>query len=201
MDELMNVAELDSLEKMARMAHAGVSQIQIASVVGLSEGRVSQIMDSQEYINQISAIEAESFEQMDLMNRGWDGIEERSLAIVFDHLQGVPDPDFALKAAVVANKAVRRGQHVNKPIQIQAGLQTVIELNATFIGQLQQNFQVEERKIEKLPLKTTNMLSVKGVHSMLGMTKTVEGFEVIDDSTNAITHENAESIDAAIEEI
>jgi len=201
MEELLNTAELDKLEKMARMAHAGVSQTQIAAVVGISEGRVSQIMDSQDYVNQISAIEAENFEQMQLMNEGWDGIEERALATVFEHLQGVPDPDYALKAALVANKAVRRGQHVNKPIQIQAGLQTVIELNANFIGELQQNFQVSERKLEELPLKTTNMLSVKGVQSMLGLAKDVQGYEVVPERDDVITHESADMIEAAIADL
>lgn len=191
MGELLNSIEIGKLEKMAELQYAGVSQVQIATVVGLSEGRVSQIMATAEYGKQVSEVEMANYEKMEQFNRGWDGVEDLAVATVLEHMQGVPDPDFALKAAVVANKAIRRGGNGNKPIQIQAGLQTVIELHANFVGQLQNNFNVAPRTTKDIERKSTNMLSVKGVHSMLGIAKDVEGFEVVQQDVNATEIESA----------
>lgn len=169
----------DKLEKLARMAHAGVGTKQLSNIVGLTESKLEVILKSDEFNAEIAKIESEAFENLSLMNQGWDGIEEKAMSQVLNHLSNVPDPDYALKAAVVANKAQRRGtQHQNAPIQIQPNLQTVIELNVDFVNQLQQSFSVSERQVKELPLKDTNMLSVKGVQSKLGLSKDINDYEI-----------------------
>ena len=81
----------------------------------------------------------------------------------------------------------------NNPICILPNLQTVIELNANFVGHLQQAFTVSERQISEMPKKDTNMLAVKGVRSMFGLDKTVENFEV--DRTEQTELEMQDTID------
>lgn len=168
------------LEKMARMIHAGIPEKQLAGILQIDIANLPQILESQDFCTQLAIIEQDAFDNAQLKNEGWDGIEEKAMVHVLQALEGNADPDYALKAAVMANKAQRRGgnKHINSPIEIAPNLQTVIELHPVFVGELQQTFNINERKLEELPLKDTNMLSVKGVHSLLGLDKEGETYEV-----------------------
>lgn len=137
----------DVLEKIARMMSYEVPQKQIAAVMGVSESRISQIINSQEFEEVFGVIAYEKFEEQETLNQGWDGVETLAIDRVLKYMQVDPDPDFALKAAAVANKANRRGSHRNRPIDPQqAGMRSVVLLNATYVDKLQQNFQIEQRE-------------------------------------------------------
>lgn len=182
----------EALNKMARMEHAGVPHKEIAAVFNLTEGRISQLFATPEFLIEIANVQNEDFEKTDMLNRGWDGVEEAALPHVIEHLQRpFCDEDYALKAAVMANKAQRRGKHVNNPIQVNAARQTIITLNAQFVNHLQTAFDVKERVVEELPKKATNMMSVTGVKKVLGIKK----------STTVISMSDKDLVEDAIEEV
>lgn len=132
------------LAKIARMVLAGIGHVQIAAASGVSEGRISQILKTEDYKAEEELIAAEKFEEMDLLNQGWDGIENLGVQRVMEALQYDPEPEFALRAAAVANKAARRGgRHGQQMINPQnAGVRAIINLKAEFIEKLQQNFVI-----------------------------------------------------------
>lgn len=169
--------------KLARMVDQGVPEKELANIFGASEEQIAATLASVDYANALAHVREETYDKQELLNKGWDGVEEFAVSTVLGHLQGpTPDPDYALKAAMIANKAVRKGKHTNEPIIVQPNMQSVIQLNATYVNKLEQTFNIEKREVKTMELKQTNMLSVKGVKSLLGVTKDVtEDVEVIDD--------------------
>jgi len=126
------------LEKMARMALFDISQTQIAKAIGKSDSYVSEIMDTDEFKEVLAGISTEYFEQNQQLNDGWNSIEALALTQVVETLTWSKDPDYALRAAMLANKAQRRGDVAKTPIDAQMGARAVINLTANFIQKLQQ---------------------------------------------------------------
>lgn len=125
-------------DRIAKLTIMNVRGTQIAHACGISEGRVSQIQSEDDFKIQLSELQSENLEQMDMINRGWDAIEETAMGTVLETLEKIPDPDFALRAAAMANKAQRRGGIGNQPINGGATAGAVITLNAVFIEKLLQ---------------------------------------------------------------
>jgi len=161
------------LEKMASMQIAGVPSTQIALATGLSEGRISQLHEEPIYLEILQALSAKDHEKQELLNQGWDSVEAMSVGVLVRELQGTPEPEFALRAAQAANKAVRRGQFKNNPIAQNMGLKAVVMLNPTFVDKLQQNFDVTKTNNEdtKLEKKECDFLAPNAVQKLLHMGK------------------------------
>lgn len=157
-------------EKLARMDNAGVAHVDIANALEVSEGHISRIFATPEYKAALATVQMESFDKIDVLNRGWDSVEDLGVARVIEVLQTpFVDEDFAMKAAIYANKALRRGKGLNNPLQVPSDQQTVVTLHATFVNQLQESFVVEPRKVEDLVKKDTNILNVAGVKKLLNI--------------------------------
>jgi len=164
------------LEKLAKMILVGVPQKQIASSLNLSEGRISQIIITEEYKTAESKVAAVKFQEAELINKGWDGIEARGIKRVLDEMKHNPDPEFALKASIAANKALRRGDFKNNPIVADRGVKAVIHLNPVFVEKLQQNFEISETKNASLTgsFKDSDFMPAKSVHELLGSGEQIE---------------------------
>lgn len=128
----------ERLEKIAHMEMLDIPRVQIASAIGVSEGRITQICDSAPYKEVALRLITENFEQQQTMNDGWDTIEAQALAVVLDRLKYTKDADFALKAAIMSNKAHRRGSKGNRPIDAGLSPRAVINLSAHFVQKIQQ---------------------------------------------------------------
>ncbi len=172
--------ETKHVEKVAKMVLANVPQNQIAAACGVSEGMISQVINTTEYktIEQVLAVE--KFEESQLINQGWDSVEALGVKTTIMALQNNPEPDFALRAAVVANKAIRRGTHNQNPIPQSAGVRAVIHLNPTFVNKLQQNFEISETKDKALSEKPkdSDFLPAKDVHELLSTNKSGESLAI-----------------------
>ena len=161
----------DQLEKLARMKAANMTPGDIATATNLTEGRLSQIFNSEEFLTIAERVSNEQFEQQEMVNSGWDGIEALGITRVLEVLDNDPDPDFALKAAALANKAVRRGAHQNNPIvPANAGLKAVVVLNNTFIENLKGNAILGDKSDEvslTKQKKAVNFMAPKCVQDLL----------------------------------
>lgn len=159
----------DKIEKLARMEAAGIPHKQIALATNLSESRISQIFATNEFKIAVEKVAVENFEEQELINQGWDGVEALGITKVVSALQNDPDPDFALRAAAVANKAARRGNYRNNPIAQQAGVRTIINLNNTFIEKLQANTEIGADKVKTLinEKKSSDFMNPAEVQKML----------------------------------
>ena len=107
----MNKSEMLQLIELKRM---GVSGKEMAEVLGFSEGRVSQVLEEEEFKRLEEREEGEKEEGREeekLLDEGWDALEREGLGVLlerFGNVGGV-DEEFALRAATLANKARRRG--------------------------------------------------------------------------------------------
>lgn len=74
--------------------------------------------------------------QIDLAD-GWNGVEEKAIAHVLETLTYNKDPKYALAAAAVANKAVRRNGNGANPLIVDGSSQTtniiVLNLNKNYV--------------------------------------------------------------------
>lgn len=125
--------------KIAKMELMGVSRGDIADVVGLSEGRLAQLVSGDEGFKRVFREESlKEHEKLEALNGGWDVAEHAALTQVIENLGMNPDPEFALKVASVANKARRRGKF-NKPIVMPDGAQrTTLVLATGFVAKLEE---------------------------------------------------------------
>lgn len=156
------------LDKIARLTAMNVPTEQIAQACGITKGRVSQLTATEEFNEVLLQYYNEDFEQQDTLNRGWDAVEEEALGTVLETLQHNPDPDFALRAATMANKAQRRGGvNGNQPINGNASASAVINLNQVFVDKLQhisvgrEAIDANAKRIDALPIKDAELLLQK----------------------------------------
>lgn len=155
------------LERVAGLQLAHYSQKQTAEIVGLDESRISQLLDTEIYKTVYQEVAANSFTARKELDTGWDDIEKASIDIVKDHLSYSNDADFALRAAALANKAVRRTETGNQPLQAGEGMRAVINLPTHFIQNIQQNKINILQQNDKLEQKEHDFLTADDVHKHL----------------------------------
>lgn len=125
-------------EKIAGMCVRKVSDAQIADICGITLDQLLQIKEIPEYREVYSKHAEMYYIEKDLMDQGWDAIENMAMATVVKKLKISNDPEFALKAAVLANKANRRNiAPGNEPIPARTGQGVVLHLHGNFIERLQ----------------------------------------------------------------
>ena len=157
----------EALDRIAKMDFAGVPEGQIAAACNISVATIITLQETAKYKTTLAKIAADSFDKLDILNGGWDMVENLAMNKVVDHLQHAPDPDYALKAAAYANKAVRRGRHSNDPISVQPGQQAVINVSLSFADKLQQAFTVNSTPLKELKKKDDNFLPPMAVNELL----------------------------------
>lgn len=165
--EMQNLkAEL--LSRIAKLKSMEISNTQIAAAVGLDEPQLDLVLASAAYKTTFSTLQLEKYEAHDTLNTGWDAIEEEAAGTVLAYLRERPDPEYALKAAAMANKAQRRGGHANVPIMGGVTAAAVINLNAVFVNKLQSMRETTAgRTFESGEGKRVDALDIKSVQDLM----------------------------------
>ena len=194
----LNNNQLAKLEKIAKMVVYDVPQVDIAKACGVTEGNISQIIAMDEFKEIEAKIVREDFEQQQLISQGWDSIEALGVKQVVDVLNSPNcDNEFALKAAVVANKAVRRGKFTNSPIITDTGARATVFLKPTYINHLQQNFEIGGEKTRQLieKQKDSDFMAPASVQKILEGNAEItvqQKLHQISDGTDETFNENLE---------
>lgn len=167
----MQVSKQDVYERIAQLMLLDVPQRQIAQAVNLSEGRVSQILQDEEFKAILSQKSLEHHEQQKAVNEGWDTLEALAISGLMKHMEVAADPNLMLRVASVANKATRRGQYVNNPLNVAgaAGARVVINLGQVFVNKLQ-NAQYEvnmQPVVSTQAQKQTDVMALPVLEKML----------------------------------
>ncbi len=124
-------------EQLATFLAHGMSGVDIAATLGLSEGRISQLKDDPVVQEVLAAKLTQLAREQQELNEGWDAVEKRGIQIVQEHMRINKEPNFALRAATLANRAVRRGVSNANTIPATSGQRVTISLNVNFTKQLQ----------------------------------------------------------------
>lgn len=135
----------EQLEKIVLLKVSNVPDDQIARGFGFSEKWLTELYETEEYKECFRSHFEKQVEELDAVNKGWDGIEATALKRLNDELRSnFLDPEFALKIAAVANKAQRRNLIGNKPIEAERRGTAVIYIKGNFVEKMQ-TLQVTER--------------------------------------------------------
>ncbi len=132
----MEAEEKRFLEKIARLDLAGVSVGEIAVVVGNADSYVYELMQKDDYAHIKAGISSLEFEKQELLADAWQSIEAKALAVVNNHLDWNKDPDFALKAAAVANKSDKPGKRFGRQINATQAATATISLTVEFVEKI-----------------------------------------------------------------
>jgi len=124
-------------ERIANMMLLQVAHAQIAETMGVAVEIIEQIKNREDF-NVVFARVNEQFEAQLEIDTDWDSVEARALKILTENLMWNKDPEFALKAASVSNKAVRRNRtNGNQPLPAKVGTRINISLSGGFVEQMQ----------------------------------------------------------------
>jgi hypothetical protein len=106
------------LEQLAGYLAHGIDPSAAATAVGFSRSRVSQLLQTEDFKALVAERSHEILTQYVDMNKTYDEIERTALKNVAEVLKWNRDPDLNMKAAMLANRAVRRGQfgHEQQPL-------------------------------------------------------------------------------------
>lgn len=161
------------VEQVVNLTLYDVPHDQICSATSLTPDALSALMETAEYKDLLAAGSTEEFEQNKTLNEGWDSAEASALAVINTNLEWNQDPDFALRAAAIANKARRRGKGNEHQLPAVAGARAVINLGSTYINNLQISTAGTKvgRTLEALEQKQTDFLDVKKVEDLLGLNR------------------------------
>jgi len=170
-------------EKIANLVIAGLPESQIGETCGIDVSRVSQIKQHEVYKEIVNRLSDEEIEVGSLFDKGWDRLEQDALGVLITAFDYNKDPDFALKVAVVANKAVRRNGIGRGVIPMNAGAHVVINLNQRFVDKLQAGVPAHQSDMSDKNKKRNDTLTVKGVQDLLAP---VEETELVDSAFDAV---------------
>jgi hypothetical protein len=143
------------LRKLAAWEYERVPQVQMAQALGLTEGRVSQVLASAAYKSVYQEYVGERVKEDAETDSGWDRIERLAVANVSRALEKTHDPEFSLKAATLANRAVRRHK-ANHPLDPQGqGSTVILQLPAAMLERYTERRQLADgTTVEREYLRT-----------------------------------------------
>lgn len=163
----------DRLDKLATYLAHGVPAGQAGAAVGYSAARVSQLLAQEDFASEVkSKVEELSARFVDTNNM-YGRIEEKALKNLMEVITYDKDPDLNIRAAMLANRAVRRGNGTNgvpilsapgegeriARISLSFGMQRRIENGDTELGR---------GKVVDGEGKTVSMATPVMVESLLG---------------------------------
>ena len=176
----------DLFEQVSDFEAFGYSNSQIARALGIAPSTVTDIQSNDDYQNILAEKTNDRFSRAKGLADGWDAVEALALNQIVEALQQVPDADYALRAAAIANKAARHGHNGNTPI-VGGSATGVIKMQFNFINQMNVNgsnnekpmnggaceesaaitVNGESRKVEHDQRKTVNMLDPSEAEKIL----------------------------------
>ncbi len=181
---MTNEEKLETLiERVVKLEIKKVSAEDICRVCGFDLAMLRKIRDNELFKDGLAIANEEIIDRYDTLNDGWDMVENKALNIILNEVtKDYVDADYAMKAAMLANKAQRRGMHQNNPITPVPNAQVIIHLNGDFSQKLQQNFNIPQQiPVEKILKKDDNFLPPSSVGKMLGSAKKALAMKIEED--------------------
>ena len=171
------------VEQFKTLRERGAPKQVVMATLGLTEDAYSKLSAREEVKSAVLKSEMARAEANQIFDSNWDLVEHRALTAVAQELAVNPDPDFALRAAAVANKAVRRRNEEAKLMnQTQLAYQqggvtniAILELPKVFMNQLkaetieQAKQQIELQRNAVSIQKFTDLADVQTVKESFGL--------------------------------
>lgn len=137
--------------RLVELISSGMPTVMMADFLGVQPNELQQLLECNELKQLIAKREAE--ERLMSMNSAsqWDVVENIALKNVLAELKSRPDPEYSLRAAMVANKAIR--QHKNQGVNVveklaEGGKTITLQLSQNVVNQLQQTVQQTQVNVQ-----------------------------------------------------
>jgi predicted transcriptional regulator len=112
-------------EKALILLGQGIPAVTVASTLGVSQSRISQLLSQEEFANQVTVLKYENLQKHNRRDADYDEIEDKLLERLKKTLPLMFRPIEILKAIQIINGAKRRGQSTPEQIINQ---QTIVNL-------------------------------------------------------------------------
>jgi hypothetical protein len=164
----------DKLQQLARYIAHGIDSEKAGLAVGMSASRVQQLMDSDETFKGLVEQNKEEIKLQYIdINAMYDAIEKKALQNLYAHTQWSADPDFNMRAAMLANRANRKGQdliHPNMPLNAAGADGTTLRISMSVHlvhkaqdGALQKNDVIDVEATEVNAATQQDMTEILGI--------------------------------------
>lgn len=176
MSSTVTNADVEKWRQLARYIAHGVSQEAAGAAVGFSPSRVTQLLDDEDF----KVILAQETQEIVInyvdTNSAYDKIERKALNNLQVAMEYNRDPDFNMRVALMANRAVRRGEDTRRPtnsplnaaqvdgqrIAISLSVQLVKNLQQNVVLQSTQSVEVQKAELDAAtPQDVSNLLQIK----------------------------------------
>lgn len=153
----------DLLLTIAKYDLQGIAVADMAEVFAATEDEINEAMASPDYVDIKRFVAFEIAKNQADTDVSWDALENKSLNRLAKTLEMSNDPDFHLKVAAVANKAVRRNRRASGVLNpVGAGTRVQLTLTQRIVSKLTNgNEQIQERRIDlsqaeklRIPIQT-----------------------------------------------
>lgn len=148
--------------KLVQLINSGMPTAMMADFLNLEPNQLAELLEVPELKQLIAQQEAaERLNSADASSK-WDEVEVLALKNVLGELNSRPDPVFALKAAAVANKAIRSHKGKQQAMQqLVEGAKTItLQLNQQVVNALVNAGPVSEPTAQLAPVAASKVLDV-----------------------------------------
>ena len=169
-------AEIKLRRKAGVLAAFGLVDKAIADTLFLSLEQVIAIRETVEFKESCAKQTYERTQRLIDLEEGIEAVETQSVAKILYHLQCSSDPDFALRAFAVSNRAVRRAPaSVGRVIDASnVGNVITLTVNKNYItnvsgkeGGKSAVIELQGRQVEEIPRKASDISSPKRLSEIL----------------------------------
>lgn len=155
-DDARMTAETIS-ERIKQLLGSGLSTSVVASSVGCEPSYVSQLLENDDFHNEVLALRAGKAEALVARDGNWDTIEDLALKRAADVLPFVTRPQELIRIAAMANSAKRRATDFSAGSESASSTVTLVFPESAAIHfQMNMNAQVVDvdgRSLQALPTK------------------------------------------------
>lgn len=97
-------------DRALQLLGSGIAAVNVASALGVTEGRISQLLSNESFANKVATLRYERMQAHNVRDNRYDGIEDKLLDKLERALPLMMKPETILKSIQVVNSAKRRGQ-------------------------------------------------------------------------------------------
>lgn len=176
----------EQVKQFIELRSSGAPKQVIMDALGLTEDDYSKFASREDVKEVVTKAEVSRARTSAVFDDNWDMVENLALQNVARELQLSPDPEFALRAAAVANKAVRRRREEAK-LAAQGALAQNLAVNTNNIAilNLSKNFiaelQGESRESARHQLEVQrNALAQQKLHDNVDVAIVKDTFGIAD---------------------
>ena len=147
-------------ERALALLGSGISPVQVAASLGVTESRISQLLSEDSFASKVAELRYESLAKHNRRDASYDELEDALIEKMQDVIPLMHHPMEILKAIGVINAAKRRGQSTPESI---IEKQQIINLTipVQVINKFQTNIQGQVTTIETADSKTQNLLTIQ----------------------------------------